>query len=33
VVSAGGVLTLASCPGATTVSVTVQPGSGAAGSC
>lgn len=33
VVSAGRVLTLASCPGATTVSVTVQPGSGTAGSC
>ncbi|HEX6451315.1 MAG TPA: cellulase family glycosylhydrolase [Trebonia sp.] len=33
VVSAGGVLTLASCPGATTVSVTVQPGSATAGSC
>ena len=33
VVSAGGVLTLASCPGATTVSVTVQPGSGTTGTC
>jgi endoglycosylceramidase len=33
VVSAGGVLTLASCPGATSVSVTVQPGSGTTSGC
>lgn len=33
VVSAGGVLEVASCPGATSVSVTVSPGSGTSGSC
>jgi endoglycosylceramidase len=33
VVSAGGVLTLSSCPGATSVSVTVKPGSGTTSSC
>ena len=33
VVSAGGVLDIASCPGASTVTVTVQPGSGTTGSC
>lgn len=33
VVSAGGVLTLASCPGATSVSVTVRPGSGTVSGC
>jgi endoglycosylceramidase len=33
VVSAGSVLTLASCPGATSVTVTVQPGSGTSGTC
>jgi endoglycosylceramidase len=33
VVSAGGVLQVASCPGATTVTVTVSPGSGTSGSC
>jgi endoglycosylceramidase len=33
VVSAGGVLDVASCPGATTVTVTVQPGSGTTGTC
>jgi endoglycosylceramidase len=33
VVSAGGVLEVASCPGVTSVSVTVSPGSGTSGSC
>jgi endoglycosylceramidase len=33
VVSTGGILDIASCPGAATVSVTVQPGSGTSGSC
>ena len=33
VASTGGVLDIASCPGAATVSVTVQPGSGTTGSC
>ncbi len=32
-VSAGGVLQVASCPGATSVTVTVAPGSGSSGSC
>jgi endoglycosylceramidase len=32
-VSAGGVLDVASCPGAATVTVTVQPGSGTTGTC
>ncbi len=33
VVSEGGILDIASCPAATTVTVTVQPGSGTTGSC
>lgn len=33
VVSAGGVLDIASCPGTTSVTVTVEPGSGTSGSC
>jgi hypothetical protein len=33
VVSATGILELASCPGATPVSLTVQPGSGVRDSC
>ena len=33
VVSKGGVLQVASCPGATSVTVTVSPGSGTSGSC
>jgi endoglycosylceramidase len=33
VVSEGGILDVASCPGAATVSVTVQPGSGTTGGC
>jgi endoglycosylceramidase len=33
VTTSAGVLTVASCPGATTVSVTVKPGSGTTGSC
>jgi endoglycosylceramidase len=33
VVSSGSVLQVASCPGATSVTVTVSPGSGTSGSC
>jgi endoglycosylceramidase len=33
VVSSGGILDVASCPGATTVTVTVQPGSGTTSTC
>jgi endoglycosylceramidase len=33
VAATGGILDIASCPGATTISVTVQPGSGTTGSC